>query len=230
MKLNITFMKAIVVFIIIVIIYIYLESRSNDVIYVVSALNNKRYLVRNLPDKQEAADLLAEISLNLERMVEFLKITPPEEIYKKFKVKKGKEGKEGKDGKAGKAIDREKLELLNTDIRRLVGNFNPNNFTESTPDAKTTSYSVNKGEKVVFCLRSKRVEQQLVRKNTMMFVAIHELAHLMTKSVGHEPDFWDNFKFLLVIGIHLKTYKHVNFNRNPEEYCGTEITDTPLKL
>lgn len=221
MKLNITFMKAIVVFIIIVIIYIYLESRSNDVIYVVSPLNNKNYLVRNLPDKQEAADLLAEISLNLERMVEFLKLTPPEEIYKKFKVKKGK---------GEKAIDQEKLELLKTDIRRLVGNFNPDNFTESTPDAKTTSYSINKGEKVVFCLRSKRAEQQLVRKNTMMFVAIHELAHLMTKSVGHEPDFWDNFKFLLVIGIHLKTYKHVNFNKNPEEYCGTEITDTPLKL
>ena len=30
-----------------------------------------------------------------------------------------------------------------------------------------------------------------------MFVAIHELAHIMTESVGHEPEFWDNMGFLL---------------------------------
>ena len=63
----------------------------------------------------------------------------------------------------------------------------------------------------------------------MMFVAIHELSHLMTESIGHEPEFWENFKFLLLVGIHLKKYKNINFNKNPEEYCGTEITDTPLK-
>ena len=30
-----------------------------------------------------------------------------------------------------------------------------------------------------------------------MFVTIHELAHVMTKSIGHKTEFWDNFKFLL---------------------------------
>jgi predicted metal-dependent hydrolase len=30
-----------------------------------------------------------------------------------------------------------------------------------------------------------------------MFVAIHEMSHTCTKSVGHKSEFWENFKFLL---------------------------------
>ena len=30
-----------------------------------------------------------------------------------------------------------------------------------------------------------------------MFVTLHELAHVMTVSVGHTEEFWTNFKFLL---------------------------------
>ncbi len=61
-----------------------------------------------------------------------------------------------------------------------------------------------------------------------MFVAIHELAHLMTKSIGHKPEFWDNMKFLLEIGIELGVYTKQDFAKNPVKYCGTKITDTPL--
>ena len=62
----------------------------------------------------------------------------------------------------------------------------------------------------------------------MMFVAIHELAHLMTKEVGHTKNFWDNMKFLLVKAIDIDIYKKQDFNSVPKEYCGTTITDTPL--
>jgi hypothetical protein len=62
----------------------------------------------------------------------------------------------------------------------------------------------------------------------MMFVAIHELSHLMTEEVGHPPDFWNNFKFLLKVAIELKVYKYIDFNAYPKDYCGTKITDTPL--
>ena len=68
----------------------------------------------------------------------------------------------------------------------------------------------------------------LVDINTMMFVAIHELAHIMTKSVGHTPEFWDNMRFLLEEAIKINIYKKQDFSRNPVEYCGTQITDSPL--
>jgi len=52
--------------------------------------------------------------------------------------------------------------------------------------------------------------------NTMMFVALHELGHLMTKEIGHVPPFWANFKFLIKVAIHLKVYKYTDFNKKPE--------------
>ena len=114
-------------------------------------------------------------------------------------------------------------------IKRLYKNFNPEAFSETTPDAKYTSYSVNKGEKIVFCLRDKKAGETLVKENIMTFVSIHELAHLMTKSIGHEPDFWANFKLLLKVSIDNGLYKNIDFNSTPKPYCGIQITDTPLK-
>ncbi len=54
----------------------------------------------------------------------------------------------------------------------------------------------------MYCLRSKD-GFRLVDDNTILFVAIHELGHVMTKEQGHVPPFWDNMKFLLKIGIKL---------------------------
>ena len=99
---------------------------------------------------------------------------------------------------------------------------------ESTPDSKYTSYSVNKGEQIVYCLRSRDSEERLVDLNTILFVALHELSHVMTISVGHTPEFWDNFRFLLANAIHWNMYTAVNFRKTPKAYCGTHITDSPL--
>ena len=179
--------------ILITIIYIHLENKFSDVEYIKSNVDGKKYLVRNLKDKQEAADLLAKIRENLVKISQELK-------------------KKNQD---------------NVDIDRMINNFNPDNLSESTHDNKYTSYSVNKGEKIVFCLRSKDEKQKLVDLNIMMFVALHELAHTMTKSVGHTPEFWNNFRILLRNARKLGIYKRVNYNEKPVEYCGTKITDDP---
>ena len=49
----------------------------------------------------------------------------------------------------------------------------------------------------------------------------------MTKSVGHEPEFWNNFAFMLKIAIDNNIYTSVDFNNNPKAYCGIKITDAP---
>ena len=120
-----------------------------------------------------------------------------------------------------------KKDSTNVDIQRLKKNFDPDNISESTQYSKYTSYSVNKGEKIVFCIRSKKTNQ-LEKDNILMFVALHELGHLMTKSIGHTEEFWKNFKFLLQEAIKIGIYTKDDFNKNPVEYCGTNITDTPL--
>lgn len=81
-------------------------------------------------------------------------------------------------------------------VKRLLQRFqaNPERILESTPDAEHTSYSVNKGEKVHLCLRQRQGgDETLVNENVMIFVALHEMAHMITDSIGHEPEFWNNF-------------------------------------
>jgi predicted metal-dependent hydrolase len=114
-------------------------------------------------------------------------------------------------------------------VQRLITNYKPNKISESIPNTNYTSYSVNKGEKIVFCIRSKDKKRKLVNVNTIMFVAIHELAHVMTKSIGHTPEFWSNMKYLLQRGIEIGVYKKVDYRKNPKPYCGTKITDSPLQ-
>jgi len=183
----------------ITIFYVYLENKATDVTYI-----NKggiEFLVRNLNDKEQAAKLLSDICTRLTKLVKHLDNDKDNKEYHT----------ETKSG-----------------IKRLKKNYNPNAVVESSPGNKYTSYSINKGEKIVFCLRSKDESQKLVDLNTMMFVAIHEMAHLMTKEVGHTKQFWDNMKFLLIKAIELDIYKKQDFNSSPKEYCGTTITDTPL--
>jgi hypothetical protein len=60
-----------------------------------------------------------------------------------------------------------------------------------------------------------------------MFVIIHELAHIASKTVGHNTEFYDNFKFLLNEATELGVYKPVNYGHNPEEYCGINVTNNP---
>lgn len=123
----------------------------------------------------------------------------------------------------------EKNDEKSSAVKRLLKNFRPDNITESPKSSKFTSYSVNKGEKIVFCLRSRDENEKLIDINTLMFVALHELAHVMTKSVGHTEEFWSNFRYLLKNSIKLGIYKYQDFRKKPVKYCGITITDTPYQ-
>ena len=113
-------------------------------------------------------------------------------------------------------------------VKRLVENFNPKRVVETLPTSEYTAYSENKGQKLAFCLREKKHEMKLIDLNTLTFVALHELSHLMTESVGHEKDFWDNFKFMLKNAVECGVYDPVDYGKSPQEYCGMTINDNPL--
>ena len=113
------------------------------------------------------------------------------------------------------------------DIQRLVKNFNPTKISETLPTSKLTAYSENKGKKIAFCLNKKKNSSELIDLNTLMFVAIHELSHIMTESVGHEPEFWANFKILLENAKEANIYDPQDYKKDPENYCGMQITDNP---
>ena len=91
----------------------------------------------------------------------------------------------------------------------------------------STSYSINKGEELVFCIRDK-LNNSIHDINTLMFVAIHELAHIVTDELQHTPKFWNNMKLLLKTAESINLYKIIDYSQNPVEYCGMTINSTPV--
>ena len=160
----------------------------------IRANNGNEYLVRNLPDKAEAANKLGSISDSLKNLVNNLN--------------------ENDDSKSEY-------------IKNLKESFNPEYITENIPGSIYVAYSVNKGEELSLCIRDKDTEE-FIDDNTIIFVAIHELSHIMTPETGHTPLFWDNMKYLLEQASSQGIYMPVDYSQSPVEYCGMDINSTPM--
>ena len=161
-----------------------------------SSVDQRVYRVRDLKDKQAAADLLARVRQKMQRLYAFTQDKYPDKPQ----------------------------------VKQWAANFvpDPERFAESTPDAEHTSYSVNKGEKVYLCLRQREGhDETLMDENVMVFVALHEMAHVITPTIGHGPDFWNNFGWLLKQAEAIQIYHYQDFKSHPVSYCGLHITDSP---
>ena len=165
-------------------------------IYVTSTVDGKSYKVRDMSDKQKAADLMATIRIKLTKLCD--------ELERKYPDK--------------------------SQVKQMVRNFrsDPSRFIEATPDDEHTSSTINKGESIHMCLRQREgPDESLVDENVMMFVALHEMAHICTESVGHDSTFWNNFGWLLKEAEALQLYRYTDFSAHPVSYCGVYITDSP---
>lgn len=156
------------------------------------------YDMQNLPDKENAVKLLADIRTSLLKLYNHYKETPGLE--------------------------------QDPPVGRFLARFTPDVFIENEMSSPDTSYSENKGQKIVVCLRDKTKPPKypLVEKNTVMFVMLHEMAHLMTETIGHTQEFWSNFKRILGDAVQIGIYHPVNYAHQPADYCGMRITDTPI--
>lgn len=112
-----------------------------------------------------------------------------------------------------------------TRLRYWDNTFVLENIKESWKN-DSTSYSINKGEQLVFCIRDK-LNNSIHDINTLMFVAIHELAHIVTNELQHTEKFWNNMKKLLQRAEDIGLYHYVDYRTNPVEYCGMMIDSAP---
>jgi predicted metal-dependent hydrolase len=116
----------------------------------------------------------------------------------------------------------------NNGVKRLNDRFDPEVVSETLPTDVHVAYSDNKGEKLGFCLHKTRSTQsRMIDPDTLFFVALHELSHIMTVEEGHPQIFWENFKFLLQQAEEMDLYRPHNYKRKPVEYCGMTLTDNP---
>ena len=173
-----------------------LGTTNYPLVPVQSTVDGKTYNVRDLPDKQQAANVMATLRLKLVKLCDALEKKYPDKPQ----------------------------------VKLMVQNFrsDPARFIEATPDSEHTSSTVNKGESIHMCLRQREGnDESLVDENVMMFVALHEFGHVCTESVGHEPEFWNNFGWLLKEAEAMGLYKYTDFAAHPVNYCGVHITDAP---
>lgn len=190
--------ETILIAIIVIIIYLFLFHNKKNVV-LVEGSDKDKYLVYNDKNKKEAAILLEKIVTNMFALKDYL--------YKNIN----------------------KYPEFAIYIRQLNRNLNKDRslIYENDPNSKLTSFSVNKGEEIAFCLKSKK--SGLIHDiNLMMYVALHEMGHIACPEMGHGELFKRIFRFLTENAIEMGIYKMDNYSENPVEYCGMMLSSNIL--
>ncbi len=167
---------------------------------------NEYRVVSKYADKTAAAEYMAKIRMFIDRVLK--------QLQYEYIVLSGNSPEYNK----GKKITED-----------LLINYDPNSLMENEPSSPDkTSYTKGKGEIIAFCLREKSTgansfhDEELVK-----FVVLHELAHIVTVSYQHTPDFWINFKFLLEFCEKFNIYKSKNYAAGTVIYCGLDVRYNP---
>ena len=190
------------IIIIFVIIFIFYKYNYSQMTYVKSTIDNNYYLVRDLPDKLLAANMIAQIRLNIINLVDYM-----------F---------ENKDTKYPENIDH--IKRLKDRVKLVV-------MSENNGKGKETSYSVNKGDELVICLRSKVDYDKFHNINVIEYVVLHEISHIASPIYeenynNHGPIFKKTFAFIANVASDAGYYKKIDFKNNPTEYCGIIINES----
>ncbi len=186
----------ILITLIVIFIYIFLFLHKQNNVYI-EAYTGEKYMVYADENKKEKADLLAKILKNMLLLKEHLvKNINSMEGYEEY-------------------------------IKQLDKNFNDTKtiIYETDPASDLTSYSVNKGEELSFCLTSKK-DKKLHDINLLMYVAIHEMAHIGCPEIGHGTLFKKIFKKFTEEAMKMGIYKKEDYSVNNVEYCGMILSSS----
>ena len=173
-----------------IIAFILLFVQSGDGRVYVKASDGFRYKVRDTTRKQETAESLARINSNINKLLDQLTNSPDVE-----------------------------LEYVPM-IGRIKARYHPSILSEGKIDKNTTSYTINKGEQLVLCMRSRDSADELYNDNVLFYVALHEISHIGTISDHHSPEFHKNFRYIFRKAAEWNYFTPVSTAFN---YCGLDV-------
>jgi len=187
--------ESILISIIIIFIYILYIIKKNRLTLVET--NNSKFMVYNDENKIESAKLLSILVDRMYKLRNYL------------------------------INNKKKYEEYEEYINLLEKNLNTERTTiyENIPDSNLTSYTINKGEELGFCLKSK-ITGKFHDINLLMYVAIHEMAHIACPEIGHDELFKKIFMFLTIEAINMGLYKKTDYESNNIEYCGMILSSS----
>lgn len=187
---------------------IYIISTYNENISVKSDIDNNYYLIRRGNTKGE---YYLKQSANTLGEINTRIIKLIDHLYNKYKD------------------DMTKMYF----ITKLKSGYNNNILSEAAIDSRYTTYTIDKQDMHV-CLRTRDTNETLYDINLLMYVILHELAHLCNYDEsgnaieGHGKEFKDIFYLLVVEAIKIDIYKYVDYTQYPQEYCGIMVSSTIL--
>jgi predicted metal-dependent hydrolase len=187
--------ESLIISIIVIFIYIFLFHNKKNVVLITGKDNFTKYLVYDDDKKKESAVLLEQVTENMFKLKTYL------------------------------YSNKNNFEEFKDYIKQLHRNLNKDRtlIYENDPKSDLTSFSVNKGEEIAFCLKSKKTGD-IHDVNLIMYVALHEMAHIACPEIGHGELFKKIFKFLTEQAIELGIYKYDDYDSKPVEYCGMMLS------
>ena len=105
-------------------------------------------------------------------------------------------------------------------VKLLIDEYDNDDFIEDT-----SSYNIGKGSSIGVCLKNS--EGIYYPINFLMFIIIHELAHIITKKYKHSTIFWENNVWLMKEAHAIGVYLPKNYSHYPIKYCGMNINSNP---
>jgi len=200
------YIAAFIIFIIIMSAVLILEHSDGEEEYIAVKRGKNEWKVIELPNHAQSVDMLEEVNRRT-----FVYIDYVEEKY------------------GGTDLNPDE-QLIKTYMDALLDNYNPEEIYETDPrDSEYTSYTVDKGRRMHLCLRSKNAPYDHIDVNTMMFVKLHEMAHVANyDGIQHTERFWVLFRRMLEDAADAGVYRPHNYDWYPVDYCGMIINYQPM--
>lgn len=180
----------------------------NENIYITSQIDNRKYLIRRGRNKPEYfLQHSADTLAEINRRIYLL--------IEKLSIKY------------------ENDSSVNYCVNHLKKNYNFDKISEAAYDPRYTTYTVNKDEMHI-CLRTRDINENIYDINLLMYVILHELAHMCNYDMtgepiqGHGDEFKRIFKILVTESIDLGIYNYQNYREHPVEYCGMQLNSSIL--
>lgn len=193
----------IIILVIIVILYIIYTMQYSDIVHMESDIDKNVYIIRRGRNHTEKfyKDSANTLAIINQRMIRLI-----DYLYMTYMEDESK----------------------NYFIKKLKENYNPYIISEAAVDPLYTTYTIDKKDMHI-CLRTRDSKDEIYDINLLMYVVLHEAAHLCNYNkngypiIGHGQEFRNIFKFLVEQAILIDVYQYVDYTHSPKEYCGINI-------
>ncbi len=171
----------------------------NKTVSILSNIDKRYYRVKNTKDAQTVADSLGMLNNKIELLLNSLRSEYENKPYSRY-------------------LEYEK------NVKLLLERYNPDSLMENFLPFGT-SLTVNKGDYIGMCVihSDNSGNNVIINENVLMFVMLHELAHVGCESKHHTKEFINFFRFLIKTSMRLGIYEYIDYSKYPVNYCGLEL-------